>query len=185
MAGRILTPRQLGEYDVRAGFPKSPKVISEAIGYEEAESGGDVSNESQGPEGHIGAWSESPAFGSVADRLDPLNSSIAARKQYEKTGWEAWAPYEGAEAEGTGTDRAPKYVTAAEEALAAVAGKIGIPKGSWPPKEEASSPSSASGGASGVMKFLLTAALVLGGFALVGLGAMRSIGQRRSLEAHA
>jgi len=189
VASRILTPKQLGEYDLRAGFPATPKVISEAIGYEEAESGGDVLNEIQGPEGHIGAWSESKDFGTPAERLDPLKSSILARKQWEKTGWEAWAPYEHGETEGTGTERAPRYVTAAEQAIAAIKGQISAPK-SWPPgsgsqaQNGRGTPTPGSG-ASGPMKFVLTAALVLGGFALVALGAMRSLGQRRYAEASA
>lgn len=190
MGIRVLTPRQLGEYDVRAGFPPNPKVISEAIGYEEAESAGNVLNFGQGPEGHIGAWSESPAFGSVAARLDPLRASIAARKQWEQSGWEAWAPYEHGETEGTGTERAPKYVTAAEQAIAAVKGMVSAPKvelsPSPGPSGTASRPSVPSpGGPSTPMRFLVTAALVLGGVALVALGAMRSVGQRRYAQAAA
>lgn len=181
----VLPDRRLATIMLEAGFPAQPQVIAEGLGVIHAESGGDPSEDSQGAGGHIGLWAEEPSFGTPAERLDPLKSTIAARKQYEKTGWGAWAPYETPEAEGPGPSRAPRYLAVAEQAIAAAKGKIASPK-SWPPKTESQTSESPNpSGASGPMKFLLTAALVLGGFGLVVLGAMRSVGQRRYAEGRA
>jgi hypothetical protein len=181
----VLSDRRLATIMLEAGFPAQPRVIAEGLGVIHAESGGNPSEDSQGASGHIGLWAEEPSYGTAAERLDPLKSTIAARKSYEEKGWGAWAPYETREAEGTGPSRAPKYMAVAEQAINAAKGKIGNPKG-WPPTQTSSAPAtSSSGGTSGPMKFLMTAALVLGGFALVALGAMRAIGQRRFAEAAA
>ena len=169
----VLSDSRLAALMVAAGFPRNQRVIAEGIATVHAESGGDPQSKVPGNE-HMGLWAESSAFGSEADRLDPLKSTIAARKEWEKDGsfYPAWGRWE---AEQSGRNAAldfRKYLSAAASALRGgvrwVTGEANAPKGHEAPR--------VSGGSSGAMKFLLTAALVLGGIALVGLGMMRTVG---------
>jgi hypothetical protein len=180
----VLSDRRLAALLLEAGFPHNSRVIAEGIGVIHAESGGNPSEASQGPGGHIGLWAEEPSFGSVADRLDPLRSTQAAFRQWKKDGSfePAWGQYESGETEGTGPSRFRQYLSVAEAAIAG--GGRAIAGGRITPPR-ATGQAAAPGGLSGPMRFLVTAVLVLGGIGLLGLGLMRSVGQAAPVTAAA
>lgn len=174
----VLSDVKLAALMLQAGFPANPKVIAEGIATIHGESGGDPTNAAQGPTGHIGLWAEEPSFGTTAQRLDPLHSTQAAYRQWKRDGgsfYPAWGRWE---AEQSGKDASlnwREYIAAAARALGGKV-KVSAPshgQGKQPAKSES------SGGTSGFMTFLITAALVLGGIALTGLGTMHAVGARR------
>lgn len=116
-----VTDAQIAAMMLAAGFPPDPQVIAEGIGVVHAESGGNSQNGAGNPNGHIGLWSLSPAFGSEKERLGPLSSTVLAYNGgnsgggYKQTKWQAWAPYETEETEGTGPSRAHLYLPVAKK----------------------------------------------------------------------
>jgi TP901 family phage tail tape measure protein len=123
--GTTASALQFAQYMIQAGFPRTQKVIAEGLGTIDAESGFRKNN-AQGPSGHIGPWAESPAFGSVRTREDPLGSTEAAFR----VGWSptrsfvpAWTTWESGEAGGTGIDRAGQFMGIAAQALGGTRGK--------------------------------------------------------------
>jgi hypothetical protein len=123
-----LTPAEAAAVMLVAGFPADPKVISEGLGTIDAESGFDAKNPGDGT--HIGLWMEEPSFGSKADRLDPLKSTTAAYRRWKADGNsfnDGWTKWEHGEVEGTGVERAHKYLTVAT--AAAKSGVGNFPKG--------------------------------------------------------
>lgn len=129
-----LTAAEVGAWMLLAGFPPDPKVISEGIGTVKAECSFILPNNSQGPGGHIGMWSEgTEGFpSSPAAREDPLESSVAARKNWESNGqsfFQAWGQYQEEQSGLPGGGAAvygPEYVKTAEEVIAhGVQGGVG------------------------------------------------------------
>ncbi len=120
--GQTATALEFAKYMLQAGFPRSQKVIAEGLGTIKSESNF-APNNAQGPSGHIGPWAESPAFGSVAQREDPLGSTIAAYKVgYAPTGsfWQAWGQWESAQSGLSGGGAGaygPEYMAVAKQAL--------------------------------------------------------------------
>lgn len=118
----VATPLQFAEYMIQAGFPKTVKVISEGLGTILSESGFKVNN-GQGPSGHIGPWAESPAFGSVKVREDPLGSTEAAYRvgwAPSHSFWGAWGQWEAEQsglAGGGARSYGSQFRATAEEAL--------------------------------------------------------------------
>lgn len=110
----------LAQQNRKQGTGLTPQQIAEGVGVAEAESGGNSGNFGQGPEGHIGLYSESPAFGSTGQRLNPRAATAAAVKEVKNDGgWQqAWGQYETGETEGSGPERASQYVGVTKEALA-------------------------------------------------------------------
>jgi hypothetical protein len=176
----VVSDAKLAAIMLAAGFPADPKVIAEGLGVIHAESGGDPSSKVPGNE-HMGLWAESSAFGTEAQRLNAFQSTVAAFKEWKKDGgfWQAWGQWETAEAAGSGPSRAPEYMATARKAISgAPAGSRRGGQGRQKPSQLQRDAASSAGGGSGAMKFLLTAALVLGGAGLMALGTMRAVGQR-------
>lgn len=111
------------------------KLIAQALGIIEAENGFDGSAWfGQGASGHIGPFAMSPAFGSVAERMNKVSASRIALESWKGAGeswYSGWTKWEGGETEGTGESRAPKFYRIAEEGLkrAGVSGYVGEPEG--------------------------------------------------------
>lgn len=115
-----LNPLKWAQIMLGVGFPAVARVIAEGLGVLQAESNFDPSNIAQGPSGHIGAWAESPAFGSTKARLDPVQSTRAAlRVGWSPTHsfWPAWGRWETGETGGAGPTRAPQFMKTAERAI--------------------------------------------------------------------
>lgn len=133
----VLTPEEWAKAMLLGGFPSKPGVIAAGLGTIKSESSFDSSQQGQGPGGHIGGWAESPAFGSVADRLDPVRSSAAAFKEWKTDGgfWQAWGQWEaeqsGLSGGGAGT-YGPEYMKTAEAVIKN--GVTGAAAGSAKPK---------------------------------------------------
>lgn len=129
-----LTPAEVAAYMLLAGFPKNAKVISEGIGTVKSECSFILPNNAQGPGGHVGMWAEGtegfPA--SAASREDPLESSVAARKNWEANGnsffqaWGQWEQEQGGLSGGGAAVYGPEYLKTAEEVIEkGVAGATG------------------------------------------------------------
>lgn len=120
--GGVLSPDEWAEAMLQGGFPSKQGVIAAGLGTIKSESSFDASQQAQGPSGHIGGWAESPAFGSVAARLDPVRSSAAAYKEWKKDGgfWQAWGQWEaeqsGLSGGGAGT-YGPEYMDTAKKVI--------------------------------------------------------------------
>lgn len=119
-----LSPAEVAAYMLLAGFPKNVKVISEGIGTVKSESGFILPNNAQGPGGHIGLWAEGtegfPA--SPASREDPLEATIAARKNWESTGsfmqaWGQWEEEQSGLVGGGAAQYGPEYEQVAKEVI--------------------------------------------------------------------
>lgn len=125
--GGVLSPFEWGQAMLRGGFPPKQGVIAGGLGTIKSESNFDASQQGQGPSGHIGGWAESPAFGSVAARLDPIRSSAAAFKEWQKDGgfWQAWGQWEaqqsGLSGGGAGA-YGPEYMDTAKKVIEAGGG---------------------------------------------------------------
>lgn len=108
-----------------AGFPPKSKVIAEGLGILNAESG---FNANPGGDGaHFGAWQEDASFGSEADRLDPLKSTIAAYKRWKGDGesfYPAWGRWEKEQSGRNGADNWAQYVSIANAAIASGVGNF-------------------------------------------------------------
>lgn len=129
-----LTPAEVAAYMLLAEFPKDPKVISEGIGTVKSECSFILPNNAQGPSGHVGMWAEGtegfPA--SAASREDPLESTIAARKNWEANhhsffqAWGQWEQEQGGLVGGGAAVYGPEYLKVAEEVIEkGVAGATG------------------------------------------------------------
>ncbi|MBS1889410.1 MAG: C40 family peptidase [Actinobacteria bacterium] len=120
--GQTASAMQFARYMIQAGFPRSAKVIAEGLGTIKSESGFAVNN-AQGPSGHIGPWAESPAFGSVQTREDPLGSTIAAYRvgwSPTRSFWPAWGRWEAEQsglAGGGAASYGPEFMGVATSAL--------------------------------------------------------------------
>jgi hypothetical protein len=166
----------------KLGIKMTPRQIAEGLGVIESESHGNTSESSQGPGGHIGAYQESPAFGSTAERLDPHKATNSAIKEWAAEGknwWPDWGTWETGQSEGPGPTRFRKFLPTAEKALKGIGGFTS--GGTLPPAAAGSGAAPArdtgAGGLAGdLMHAGLVGVLVLGGFALVGLGAQRMLG---------
>lgn len=174
----VLSDAQIALYEIRAGFPLNLRVLAEGVGIVTAESSGNPKSEVPGNE-HIGMWAESSAFGTRAQRLDPLAATKAARKQWEADGksfWSAWGRWEAEQAGRDGSTTWKEHLAGVRQALMGAGAK---PSGEGKSAFGAQSqPRSSSSGSqpSGFLVFLLSAVLILGGIALVAFGVMRSVG---------
>jgi hypothetical protein len=110
--GTTASKTKFAEYMVQAGFPHEARVVAEGLATINAESGFQPNEGQLGePEAHIGPWAESPAFGSVKTRLDPLGSTEAAYRvgwSPTKSFYPAWGRWE---AEQSGTNGATNYAS--------------------------------------------------------------------------
>lgn len=111
------------------------KLVAQGMGIIEAENGFDGSLWfGQGASGHIGPYALSPAYGSVAQRMNKVVATRLALEGWKSDGetWQhAWGQYEEGETEGNGEQRAPKFYRLAEEGLkkAGLTGYAGEPEG--------------------------------------------------------
>lgn len=120
-----LTPQEvanaLARQSRKVGAGLTKPEIAEGVGVAFAESGASNENVGQGPEGHIGIYSESPAFGTPEQRTRTGPATRAAVKQFLADGrsWNpAWVHWQEIQGENeTGADRAPQYVDEAAKAL--------------------------------------------------------------------
>lgn len=162
----------------------TPRQLAEGLGVREAE--GDTEEGE-----HIGPWEESSAFGSTKQRLDYRASTRAALQNWAANGkswWTAWGNFEKGETEGPGPTRYKRHLGVATAALrgtssapSAAETHPGVVRAQASPPPAESSSSSSIGG--DLMHLGLVAALVLGGAAMIGLGATRMLGtaqQRRT-----
>jgi hypothetical protein len=167
----------------------TPRQVAEGVATTQIESGGDASNEVQGPSGHIGAWAEgTEGFpSSAAKRLDPRASTRAALANWSSNGkswWQAWGQWEKEQSGRWGgeTSEYKPYLGIAEAALKATGGKQTPAEAH--PGSPAPAPASTSGGGSSIggdfLRFGLVAVLVIGGTALIGLGTTRVLGTAQS-----
>lgn len=191
----VLTPKEWAAVIVaeaaRLGIKMTPRQVAEGLGVLSAEDGFNTSEESQGPRGHIGGWAESPTFGTVAQRLNPVAATTAALENWKSSGkswWPAWGDWEKGETEGAGPERFKQYLPIAEAALkgnatvlAAGGGRGSAGAGGGSTGSETGSESSDLGGE--LLKIALVAVLVLGGVALIGLGGTRFIGASKAGKA--
>lgn len=175
----VLSDLEIVLYEVKAGFPLNPRVLAEGVGIVRAESGGNPKSEVPGNE-HIGMWAESSAFGTRAQRLDPMASTVAARKEWEKDGksfYPAWGRWEAEQSGRDGATTWKEHLAAAKQVL--MGGPVkGGGEGRGSAFKAKRSPAEGDS-PSGFMVFLISAALILGGVALVGLGMMRAVGVDR------
>jgi hypothetical protein len=173
----VLSDGQIAWYMLRAGFPADPRVLAEGIGVVRAESSGNPRSEVPGNE-HIGMWAESTAFGTRAERLDPLASSKAAYKQWLADGrsfWSAWGRWEAEQAGRDGSTTWRDHLDAAHKTLAG----LGVaPQSGTTPRSAFRQPPTEgkTGGPSGFLVFLLNGVLILGGVGLMAFGGMRALG---------
>lgn len=104
-----LTPFEAGIAMLLGGFPPSVRYLSEGLGTIKGENNFTLPNDAQGPGGHIGLWSESPDFGSAAERLNPVTASKLAERQWASDGksfYPAWGRWQ---AEQSGHDGAKAF----------------------------------------------------------------------------
>jgi hypothetical protein len=160
------------------GVKMTPKEIAEGVGILEYESSGNADNLVQGPSGHIGGWSEEPSYGSTKERLDPRASTRAAIKNWasnKKSWWPAWGRWQAEQRPDgqAGSTQWKKYLAFAEHALGG--GAAPGPRASSPQAHKnASEPSPSSSSFGGDLMHLgLVGVLVIGGVAMVGMGATR------------
>jgi hypothetical protein len=171
----------------KLGIKMTPKQVAEGLGVIEAESGGDASSNPPGNE-HIGGLAESPAFGSEAERLNPVSAVAAALKEWNKAGktwWPAWGRWETGETEGAGPTRYAKHLHTATAALAGAGGFTGATAANATGAQRVQIAGASADAPGAAMRFLLTAALVLGGLSVAGLGVTRAVGAGRHQAARA
>lgn len=173
----------------KLGYKMTPRQVAEGLGVISAESAGDASEEGQGPTGHIGGLAESPAFGTVRQRLNPESAVRAALENWHannKNWWPAWGDWETGESEGAGPTRWKTYISTAERALSGESSPLDHerrppPKASSRPTEEGDEGQSAPAG--DLMHVGLVAVLVLGGAGLVAFGGTRLLGASKEAKA--
>jgi hypothetical protein len=106
---------------LKAGFPPNIKTLTEGLGIINAES---AFNSNPGGDGaHFGAWQEDSSFGSVAERLNPFKSTVAALKRWRADGgfFPAWGRWQ-LEQSGADGSKNQQFRSDAEAALRAIAG---------------------------------------------------------------
>ncbi len=178
-----LADPQLAAIMLQAGFPRNERVLAEGLATIHAESGGDPKSQVPGNE-HIGLWAESSAFGTEAQRLNALQSTKAAFKEWLTDGrsfFQAWGQWEAEQSGRNGALEWRKYVGAARQALRGAG--VAPPRAAGASAFRPAATPAASNGPSGGVTFLLTAALVLGGLGLTVLGTMRTAGAVQGAEA--
>jgi hypothetical protein len=129
--GGTLTPQEWAAIMLISGFPRSPKVIAEGLGTIYVESG---MNSNPGGDGaHFGAWQEDSSFGSVADRLDPVKATKAAKARWQADGksfYPAWSRWQIEQSGRNGAQEGVKrYSGVAKEAIEKIPGGGG--GGGW------------------------------------------------------
>lgn len=165
----------------KLGYKITPRQVAEGLGVRAAEGFSATG-------GHIGPWQEEAGFGSTAERLNAHASTRLALQRWKSDGeswWPAWGNWERAEAAGPGPDRWRQYIGAATRAAQAGPGQTpaaahpGL-QGQPAPSEPGEAGEQGSAGLSGdLMHFGLVGVLVLGGGAMIGLGATRMLGSAR------
>lgn len=99
--GHTLSPEEMAALMIFAGFPaktqKDLQVIAEGVATVEGESGFDPTARDYVSGTHIGLWQEEPGWGTEAERLDPLKSTILAYKHWKADGGfqQEWGQYDG------------------------------------------------------------------------------------------
>jgi len=168
----------------KLGYKLTPRDVAEGVATVQIESSGNTSNFVQGAGGHIGGLSESPAFGSVAERLNPGAAVRAGLENWHSEGgwWNAWGQWEKEQAGRWGGEPSEykQYLGIAEAALGHPA-SIGARQVSRRPGGEASPATSGASSLGGdLMHAGLVGVLVLGGAGLLAFGGSRFVGASKA-----
>jgi phage-related protein/cell wall-associated NlpC family hydrolase len=129
--GSTASALEFAQFMLQAGFPANATVIAEGLGTIKSESDFQKNTGQLGePEAHIGPWAESPAFGSVKTRLDPLGSTEAAYKEWvaDNGFYQAWGQYEASQSglPGGGAGAyGSEYLSVANQAIREASGRTG------------------------------------------------------------